>query len=52
MPLLFSLGQQGAPNAVQQLLQPTERLFAYLDDIYYVCRLEKVESLRAALQGC
>ena len=41
MPLLFSLGQQGALNEVQRLLQPTERLFAYLDDIYFVCRPER-----------
>ena len=50
MPLLFSLGQQGALNEVQRLLQPTERLFAYHDDIYFVCRPERVGDLYAALQ--
>ena len=50
MPLLFSLRQQGALNAVQRLLQPTERFFFCLDDIYFVCRPERVGDLYAALQ--
>ena len=46
MPFLFSLGQQGALNAVQ----PTERFFAHLDDIYFVRRPQRVGGLYAALQ--
>ena len=34
MPLLFSLGQHTALQAVQAQLLPGERVFAYLDDVY------------------
>ena len=34
MPLLFSLGQHPALQAVQAQLLPGERVFAYLDDVY------------------
>ena len=33
------------------VLQPTERLFAYLHDIYFVCRPERVRGLYSALQN-
>ena len=37
MPLLFSLGQHRALQAVAAQLQDGEKLFAFLDDIYVVC---------------
>ena len=39
---LFSLGQHRALEAVQTHLDPTERLFAFLDDIYVVCSPDRV----------
>ena len=38
MPLLFSLGQHRALVHVRASLRRGERLFAFLDDIYVVCR--------------
>ena len=34
MPALFSLGQHSALEAIQARLRPSERLMAFLDDIY------------------
>ena len=42
MPLLFCLGQHPALAAVSAALQDGERLFAYLDDLYIICRPETV----------
>ena len=42
MPMLYSLGQHHALCAVQSKLRLDERLFALLDDIYVVCRPERV----------
>ena len=42
MPLLFSLGQHAALQAVQDQLLEGERLFASLDDIYVVTTPERV----------
>ena len=39
MPMLYSLGQHAALQAVQGALLLGEHLFAYLDDIYIVCLL-------------
>ena len=50
MPLFFSLGYQGALNAVQRLLWPTQPLFAHVYDICFVCRPERVGVLYVALQ--
>ena len=41
MPLLFCLGQHPASVAVSAGLREGERLFAYLDDLYIVCRPER-----------
>ena len=38
MPLLFSLGQHRALVSIQAQLKEGEGLFAFLDDIYVVCR--------------
>ena len=37
MPALFSLGQHRSLEAIQARLRPSERLFAFLDDVYAVC---------------
>ena len=50
MPLLFSLGQHPALEAVQAQLFPGEFLFAYLDDIYVVCAPERTGTLYTLLQ--
>ena len=42
MPTLYSLGQHRALEAVAHRLHPTERLFAFLDDLYVVCRPDRV----------
>ena len=42
MPALYSLGQHRALEAVARRLHPTERLFAFLDDLYVVCRPDRV----------
>ena len=45
MPMLYSLGQHGALQEVQDSLMPDEYLFAYLDDIYVVCPPERVSAI-------
>ena len=42
MPLLFSLGQHASLEAISRRLRPGERLFAYLDDIWFVTKPERV----------
>ena len=50
MPFLFALGQHGALQAVQNNLGPTERLLAFLDDVYRVTTPERVAHSFATLQ--
>ena len=50
MPLLFSLGQHSALQAVQGQLQEEERLTAFLDDVYVVSQPERVGAIYAVLQ--
>ena len=45
MPMLFSLGQYRALVAVKAKLRTDEKLFAFLDDIYVVCRPDRVSSV-------
>ena len=45
MPLLFSIGIQGALEQVARLLKPGKHLCAFLDDIYMVCEPERVRPL-------
>ena len=45
MPALFSLGQHGALEAIAADLLPTERVCAFLDDIYVMCRPERVKDV-------
>ena len=42
MPLLFCLGQHSALSAVVAGLREGERLFAYLDHLYVVCKPDRV----------
>ena len=50
MPLLFSLGQHAALEAVKARLLPGERLFAFLDDVYVVTLPGRVGSVHNILQ--
>ena len=49
MPLLFSLGQHRALEAIAGRLEEGERLFAYLDDVYVVCSPARVSEVHAIL---
>ena len=51
MPLLFSLGQHRALQAVSRLLRPGEKLFAFLDDIYVLCPPARVVEVYGILQA-
>ena len=50
MPLLFSLGQHSALEAVQRRLQGNEKVFAYLDDVVVVCSPGRVVEVEAILR--
>ena len=50
MPLLFCLGQHPGLAAVSAALQDGERLFAFLDDLYVVCRPERVGAVHELLR--
>ena len=52
MPLLFSLGQHAALQAVQDQLLEGERLFAFLGDIYVVTKPERVGHIRVHVASC
>ena len=51
MPLLFSVGQHDALSEVQNRLLPSEVLCAFLDDIYVVCRPERVGMAHTMLEN-
>ena len=42
LPMLYSLGQHGALESIQESLRDDEHLFAHLDDLYVVCSPERV----------
>ena len=50
MPALFALGLHQALLAVQANLLPSERLLAFVDDIYVVCSPERVSDVYTSLQ--
>ena len=50
MPLLFCLAQHAALEAVSERLEAGEYLFAYLDDLYVVCRPARVGDVHSILQ--
>ena len=45
MPFLFSLGMHPALVAAQRRLRPSERIFAFLDDVCVVCLPERVQTV-------
>ena len=45
MPLLFSIGIQGALEKVADALTPDEQIYAFLDDVYIVCQPDRVRFL-------
>ena len=51
MPALFALGQHRALVAVRERLRPDEHLLAFLDDIYIVCRPDRVVHIHAMLRA-
>ena len=50
MPMLFSLGQHRALVAVQSKLLEDEKLFAFLDDVYVICRPSRVQEVFQLLE--
>ena len=50
MPLLFCLGQHLALVAVSASLKGGQKLFAFLDDLYIVCRPERVGAVHALFE--
>ena len=50
MPALFALGQHRALVAVRERLRPDEHLLAFLDDVYIVCRPDRVVHIHAMLR--
>ena len=50
MPLLFSIGIQGALEEVSEVLHPGEQLCAFLDDIFALCQLDRVNFIHDALR--
>ena len=45
MPLLFSLGLAQESHSVSNRLLASEKIFAFLDDIYLVCHQDRVEAV-------
>ena len=52
MPLLFSIGIQGALKEVAATLRPGEQLCAFLDDVYALCHPERVKVIYDTLTEC
>ena len=51
MPALFSLGQHPALVEVAGQLRPDEVVFAFLDDVYAVCKPDRVVEVFTLLRG-
>ena len=49
VPLLFSIGIQGALEEVARSLEPGEQLCAFLDDVYLLCQPSRVKTLFTVL---
>ena len=52
MPMLFSIGIQGALEEVAAQLEPGEQLCAFLDDIYVLCQPGRVKIIHDELSRC
>ena len=50
MPALFALGQHQALVAVQETLQPSERLLAFLDDVYVASVPARIDTVEESLE--
>ena len=50
MPALFALGQHQALVAVQETLQPSERLLAFLDDVYVASVPARIATVEESLE--
>ena len=50
MPALFALGLHDTLVAVKAQMQPGEHLFAYLDDIYVLCKPARIKTLYTLLK--
>ena len=51
MPMLYALGQHAALVSFQSHLQPGEKVFAFLDDVYFTCKPERVRTLYNSLSA-
>ena len=51
MPLLFSIGIQGALEEVARSLERGEQLCAFLDDVYLLCQPSRVKTLYTVLSA-
>ena len=50
MPLLFCVGQHAALEAIQRGLNPNEKLLAFLDDVYFASKPQRVGRLHNSAQ--
>ena len=50
MPLLFALGLHRAAAAVQGKLLPSEKVFAFLDDVHVICSPHRVLEVHRILE--
>ena len=50
MPALFALGQHQALEAIQESLQPSETLMAFLDDVYVTTPSERTATVEQSME--
>ena len=50
MPLLYCLGQHKAYVAIASQLLPNEKLFVFLDDLYFVCKPNRVSIIYGIIE--
>ena len=51
MPALFALGQHQALEAIQESLQPSETLMAFLDDVYVTTPPERTATVEQSVEA-
>ena len=52
MPLLLSIGIQGALEKVAGTVEHGEQICGFLDDVYVLCRPERVNAIHDTLAEC
>ncbi len=52
MPALFALGQHDSLEEASAELEPGERLFAFLDDLYVVSKKTRARAAMNSVAGC